>query len=153
MLANKDLYSCLPDGDKATILADLKKHNFDQLPLKDSSDNIIGYVTKAVIIENLNNDKTLSELSELIGADRLVTNGTSVIDAFGEVSRSRFLYVLKGNRISGLVTYSDFDKRPVRILLYSLIGELEHNLIEIIKNQKKEDNYWLDKLSDGAKKM
>ena len=81
----------------------------------------------------------------------MVTNTTSVADAFGALSPSRFLYVIRERAICGLVTYSDFDKRPVRLLLYTLIGEIEHDLIEIIKKQQKNDDYWLSKLSEHSK--
>jgi hypothetical protein len=65
---------------------------------------------------------------------------------------SRFFFVLEGNNLVGLVTYSDLNKSPVRALLFILISKFEFLLLQEIKSHYKDALSWFNKLDSSKQK-
>ena len=76
----------------------------------------------------------------------MISNSVRVVDALHELAECRFLYVIENRRIAGLVTYADCDKRPVRSLLFTLLGEFESRLIRLMGETNSDSDYWMRKL-------
>jgi len=116
---------------------------------EENSDCILGYVSQEHLRKN--HSKSIKGLEQPITHVRLISNATPVTDSIAKIMDSRFLYVLRGTSICGLVTYADFDKRPVRSLLYALISELEKRLIQRMEDEKTSE-YWLGKLNHSGRR-
>jgi hypothetical protein len=54
----------------------------------------------------------------------------------------RFYFVLRGASVSGLVTYSDLDKRPVRTAVFALVNALEQAFLAQVLNAHGADDEW-----------
>lgn len=152
MTRREEFYFCGPGDDKATVYNHMDEEKYDQAPFRVSPDEtrIKGYVLRESLKTELSSTKPLTNMYVPIEYPRLISHSTPVVTALKKIIESRFLYVLKHNEICGLVTYADFDKRPVRLLLYALFAEMESNLIQAMRKAQN-DNYWLDKLNHGQK--
>ncbi len=105
-----------------------------------------GYVLREELKKELDSEKSLEHICHDIHYSKLISSSTPVIIGLKKIINSKFLYVLEQNEICGLVTYSDFDKRPVRLLLYLLFGQMESNLLSAMK-EAHNDVYWMSKLT------
>jgi len=61
------------------------------------------------------------------------------MDAFGPEFMEKFekysvLFVFNVNRLAGVIHFSDYDRKPAMLYLYSLIMEIEKNLRLILRN-------------------
>ena len=132
------------DADRLEVLNQLTADKFDQTPIYDSEEKIRWYVEG----RRLESDRstTVKECLMPLRSEHMVGSGTPVVDVFQELSSQGFLYVLKKNRIVGLITYADVNKRPVRALVYVLLGEIESRLISMMSQASGDSNYWVAKL-------
>jgi hypothetical protein len=135
-------------GDSKDGVLDLMdKEVWDQTPVYDSDGIIRWYVEREDL--RAGTMSTLESYLKQLKTEHIISAETPVVDTFREISVHRFLYVLEGNRIVGLVTYSDLDRRPVRTLLFTLLNELEGKLIELMNRENSSSEYWMGKLEKG----
>lgn len=134
------LDTCEPDANVASVLSDPCLINFDCIPVR-SNGAIIGYVQRAPDAHGLVSDqmKTLEE-SVLVSADLALTQFVPLIPA------KPFRLVLDGVTIRGIVTWSDLQKLPVRLYVFSLVTHLEMLMLYLIKSRKPRGEDWLDLL-------
>ena len=147
------LETCRPDES----VAEVQRRNtsgYDFLPVVegDSEDPaIIGLfrATRSAATPSCGKvvGKCMDSLSEavLIGAD------ASILDFVRGVSARPFRLLVSGERIEGLVSWSDLQKLPVRAALFGLVTGLEMVMSDAIRSRYPTDDDWLGLLSCGRR--
>lgn len=112
--------------------------------IRDSG-QIYGYI--ALDDEKLENfDCLVGTVASPITVDIIVSATMPVLDLIPIFARkSRYLFVLDQNDVNHIVTFSDLDKLPVKICIFSLFMELEAELIEVFSGQTKKYLAYLPK--------
>ena len=139
------LDTCQPDDDIGIILTDQKLTNFDCIPVRDGG-VIVGYVQRE---QNLSGSvrsqmKSIEE-SVLVSADLPLPQYIS------RIHERPFRMVLDGATIQGIVTWSDLQKLPVRLFVFSLVTHLEMVMARSIRRHFPRDEEWLQKISQGRR--
>ena len=121
--------------------------NFTYLPVIDNKNSFIG------VIDILNQSKitTTKKVKDYFYpiSEKLIIGGNStIIDFLKNVENEPFKLVISKSNVSGFVTYSDIQKIPVRVSIFSLITELEIIISNFISNKFHNDD-WMDHLSTG----
>lgn len=133
--------TCTWDSDPISTLNKMNRENYDLMPLRENC-VLVGYVER----KTLEQTKEIKPAFREIMVDRIVSADTRILDMINLFQASRFFFVLEGNKLVGLVTYSDLNKSPVRALLFILISKLEFLLLQRIKSHYKDALSWFNKL-------
>ncbi len=141
--------TCTPSSAVEDVLATLRENDFDQMPVTEG-DGIVGYVLKDDLV--LAHDERAKSVLRPIAMDKLRSSNTSIVTVLPRIVQDRFFFVLHGSEIVGLVTYADFDKRPIRVLLYLLFSNLESSLVRLMKEYDANVSHWLQHLNDKQRR-
>ena len=76
----------------------------------------------------------------------LLAADASILEFVRRADRHPCQLIVRGDRITGLVTLSDLQRLPVRMTLFALLTGFEMTLIEAIKRRFPEDEEWLSHL-------
>ena len=128
-----------------------KYPDYDFIPVKKEG-KIIGVLERNLESENEIADHVEDHLRHLDDGILIESNEYlyELINSFP--STSYFRLVVRGSKIDGIITRSDFLKLPVRVYAFSLISELELLMKRIIQIKwKNNSNGWLDLLSPKRK--
>lgn len=139
---------CGPDELARQVLARMEKNDFDQMPVGNGHD-VREYVLRKDLVSD---EEEVLAFAKKIGPSDLLSADTLVTTALPLVLKNRFYFILKDASIVGLVTFADFDKRPVRVLLYLLFSELESDLLKLLRRHKNSE-YWIGKLPESRQKV
>lgn len=87
-------------------------------------------------------DATTPIRHELSARD-LVSSTTPLLEVLRLMAEHRrgFYFVLQGAHLSGLITYSDLNKRATRAAAFALVNELEEVLVECLEDQDLSDEF------------
>ena len=140
---------CRLDDSLAEIRAANLNPIFDYLPVEGPDGKIVGlfsakrFMNPAGADDELPVRDRLCPLSEadLIGAD------ATILDFVSRV-RPKPLLVVSGERITGLVAWSDLQKLPVRAAVFALVTGFELTMYEAIKAVFPEGDGWRKHLSE-----
>jgi predicted transcriptional regulator len=129
-------FTCAKSDFSATVFRKAKRRDYDTIPFMDSG-RVAGYVPRkeleSKMVEAITNSvKTLTS-RQIVSAD------ATFPELLGVIRDNGLAFVDSSGSIVGLVTLADFNKRPVRILLFGLIMELELQMLERIKSVCKFD--------------
>jgi CBS domain-containing protein len=117
--------------------------SFDQIPVEENG-KIVGVFERGKNITGRVSNQ-LRKLDDSI----LVSSEESLCDFLPLLAQSPYYrLVLKGSKISGIVTRSDVLKLPVRLYGFALVTNLELIMIEIIRNRMPNDEEWLSHISN-----
>lgn len=138
------LDTCRPDDTVEDVLRRPELLDFDCIPVRDSG-HIIGYIQRGPDLSGRVRDQMRPiEESVLVSADLPLTHYMALIP------ERPFRLVLDGVMIRGIVTWSDLQKLPVRLFVFSLITHLEMVMAQYIQDHLGVDE-WLQKISSGRR--
>lgn len=136
-----NLTACTWNTDPISILNQMNRDNYDLMPLRENG-AFIGYVER----KTLKHTKEIKSAYREITVEKIVSANTRILDMISLFQASKFFFVLEGNVLVGLVTYSDMNKSPVRALLFILISKFEFLLLQEIKSHYKGTSSWFSRL-------
>jgi hypothetical protein len=124
------------------VCSDLKKKAFDIAGVSDEENGpVIGYV----FTKELTSGKCIDHKKNF-SKDVLISENTSIINLIKILSASNpFKFVLNGSNVDEIITISDLQKPPVRIVLFGLVNLLEMNLTAIGQKVFPNDE-WIEKI-------
>ena len=143
---------CHPEDSLAQVKSDNANSGFDYLPVEEACQNdIVGLLDaknyassasegdeQALVRDHM---CSLSE-ADLIGAD------ATILDFIKRV-REKPLLVVAGEKIQGLVAWSDLQKLPVRAAIFALVTGFELTMYEAIKAEFPGGDGWQEYLKDS----
>ena len=125
--------------------------NFTYLPVLDNLKNFIGVVNVSDKINDYSNKQTVQKFFQPISEKLIIGGNSSIIDFIKNIEDEPYKLVISKNKVSGFVTFSDLQKIPVRVSIFSLITELEIAISKFISNKFDDDDDWIKLLSKGRK--
>lgn len=131
----------------------IRKMDFDFLPLSDEDGNIVAFTTKDEV-ENADPAAVLKTIAKGIPEENKVPDDLPVIellknDELLDKLRSSLLFVTSGDRVVGIITYADLNKKEIRILFYHLIVEFESTLAHIIQSKYPDPEEFIKTFSES----
>ena len=132
-----------------------KAEVFEELSLSDNSDwfclvkdsfRTYGYFALDYGLDN-NLEQLAGETAVPISTDIIVPNLTSLLDIVDMFLKNYYFVVLQKNQIYDVVCFKDLDKLPFKLCVFSLITELEANMIKLICDSGKPIEYYFKNLT------
>ena len=110
----------------------LSDHGFDQAPVfRDGSP--VGFVIGADL--DMQGGGHIETKMQTLGPEHLVSGESSLERTIRWLAERKFLFVLDGNAITGLMTTADLNKRAGRTYFFLMLAELELVLSELIRQK------------------
>lgn len=112
------------------VLAWMQTCDFDAVGV-ESNGVVNGYVERSHLTRSTAG--LCSDCQQVFHPAELIAISTPLMQLLPLMQHTPRLFVLEGNRVSGIVTYGDLQKAPVRMLLFGLVTLLEMNLLRLIR--------------------
>lgn len=152
-----DLVTCCPH-EKATDVLDrneagngARSEIYDYVPVEDDGE-IIGLFRTRRPANSLPTEwEVVETLMDRLSPQNLIGGDGTILDFVREVDDRPYRLVVSGNGISGLVTWSDLQKLPVRTALFGLITGLELEMTRAIRRWCPSGDAWLEDLGCDAR--
>ena len=120
------LETCKPDDPAMDVQKLMKEEHYDVLGVEQKG-AVVGYV----VHNQLNVGKTTRYMHKFAPGE-FIASTTPLIEVLSLFKDREWLFVLERTEIRSLVTISDLQKPPVRMLLFSLISLLEMQLLQLV---------------------
>ena len=127
-MALDDLWCVQPEWPTATAWAALQERDFDVAPVAEH------VIRRFVLREEL--DGTGGRVRDHalpITADHLVSSDLGLAAGLRLLAQQQFFFVLKGDRISSIVTLADLQRQPVSMVALAFILSAEAGLDRLIR--------------------
>ncbi len=105
----------------------------------------IGYVDLSVEWESP--DANVRSWMQPIPPNQIVSESLPIADLVPLFGECFFYFVLRRNRVTGLVSYLDLDKLPFRLALFSILMGLESEMVAGIRDAERGVEHYLSLLS------
>lgn len=137
------LRCCSPDDSVHEVLRDPSLKGIDCIPVRDKG-GILGVIDRTLGRTELTARESMQPLAECI----LVEASTPLKDFLPKMEGLPFYrLVVKGTSVKGIVTRSDIQKLPVRILAFGAVTHLEMSMARLIESRYPSGKAWLRYLS------
>jgi hypothetical protein len=117
-------------ADVREVLHWMQQQDFDVVGV-ETGNTINGYVQRADLMQYQSGK--CSEYQQIFHPQELVAISTPLMKLLPIFAHTSRLFVLDANQITGIITYGDLQKAPVRMLLFSLVTLLEMNLLRLVR--------------------
>jgi len=124
--------TCSKSDTPAEVHRQAEQGGYDLIPFIDGG-QIAGFVERKELESKMVEPITSSVRP--LTSKLIVSADTTFPELLGVIQQNRFAFVNSSNDIVGLVTLADFNKRPVRILLFGLMMELELQMLKCVKSK------------------
>jgi predicted transcriptional regulator len=133
------LHSASINDDPAEVLNDLVAYDFDVVGVVNKEKEVLGFISK----EQLEGGILITDHNK-IDLNLVVTDSTPIHKLIKLLENRKFVFVMHGNTIDGIVTLADINKPVVRLYLFGIISLFEMHL-----------NYWVEQFhqSEAWKSM
>ena len=121
-------------ADAGEIIAVVEDNGYD-----------IGYVDMSV--EWTNTNANVKSWMQPIPPSQIVAESLPISNLVPLFTNNYYYFVLRQNRISGLVSYMNLDKIPFKLALFATLMDFEAELISGIRNGAKGTKHYLSTLS------
>jgi predicted transcriptional regulator len=148
LIATADLKTCEVDDRIEEVLQDQELQDFDYIPVRDTKGSITGVLVHKEVLQD---QGYVKEAMRQIHPSFLISADESLLSFVAECDITPFCLVVKGRKISGIVTLSDLQKLPVRPVLFMLITSVELLLAEWLRQNYQNEQDWLCKISKSRR--
>ncbi|WP_066172522.1 hypothetical protein [Bacillus marinisedimentorum] len=124
------LARCRSDEPAVDVFDRLDKRQFEVVGIVEQG-SVCGYAKK----EDLLAVNVCGEAKKLFSPRDIITSSMPLIEIFGVLKHSRSTFVLDERRDVYIITRSDLQKIPVRMLLFGLVSLIELHMLRIIRSQ------------------
>lgn len=121
------LEKCKSNEDAKEVQKRMKQNKFDVMGVAENG-RTVGYVRQEEM-----NAKKCGDHYRQFGPDDLISSTTPLKDALRLFQFKAHIFVLERTSISHLVTISDLQKAPMRMLLFGLASLLEMYLLKMVR--------------------
>lgn len=140
----EELFTC-ETSDKVVDVFERNSEEYDYVPVVESSGEIVGILEVREV--SYNSDPLVKDCFKPLNEGDLIGGDASILKFVECADERPYRLVISGGRVAGLVTLSDLQKLPVRVVLFSLLNALEILMSEIIESAIPK-NQWLSYLSE-----
>ena len=150
MTRKAELFTARSGDFAKSVLAEMQEKDFDMAPVYGRSGRVTGYVLKKDL------ERAKSETNSRVGdydrpltLDRILSASTPVLSHLKLWEEHSYYLVNAGNRLTGVVTYADLNRAPVRLVFYTILSEVETKLRRMVRKKMPHDS-WLKHLTAGV---
>lgn len=143
---SETLDTCNLNDDAKNIKNMMMIKDYDVLGVEDNG-IVVGFVVRNELKEG-----NCKEYYRSFSPTELVSESTSLLHTLYIFKENEKIFILEGNRVTKVVTLADFQKPPIRMLLFGLISLLEMHLYRII-NDYFPNETWKKHLSPKRTKL
>ena len=119
---------CCSLGDSAREVEEtLAFRDFDVIGVIDENENVIGYALRKDLKNSI-----INEFARKIELENITSDSTPILELLKILSINPYSFVVKSNKVVGIVTRADINKPIVRIYIFGIISLFELHL-----------NYWI----------
>lgn len=133
----EDIYSCNKNASISDVSKTMADKDFDVLGVVDQDKNVIGYVSKKDLGEI--KDNSIENKFSCFGLKDIAADSTPMPQLLRILSERENCFIIKGNKVVGIVTRADINKPIVRIYIFGIISLLEMHLGYWINEYFKEE--------------
>ena len=126
------------DADAIEVLYWMESKDFDVVGV-ETENRISGYVERSHLIQCQSGK--CRDYQQIFHPQELVAISTPLMKLLPILAQKPRLFVLDSNQVSGIITYGDLQKAPVRMLLFSLVTLLEMNLLRLVRLYYPQDSW------------
>jgi hypothetical protein len=130
------LETCRGEQQAAEVQTYMEQQNFDVMALLEG-DRISSYVCRKRLGQGSCRDNAIA-----IEPREIVSSTTPIIDLLPIMKDRDHLFVLEGIRLESIVTTADFQKPPVRMLLFGLVSLLDMFLLVLVRRHCPELTFY-----------
>jgi hypothetical protein len=141
----EQLESCKADDDASVVATHMNELDFDVAGINDGNETY-AYVERSAL-----GSGSCKDHQQTFHLSELVADSTSLMELLPLMKNSPRFFVLCGNRVDGIVSHSDLQKPPVRMLLFSMLSLLEMVLLRLVQTYYPHDS-WKGKLGGSRLK-
>ena len=143
-----ELRMCNASNRVSEIRARNRDPVFDYLPVNDAGGHLIGLLSNQAIgtASRDGDDARVGDHMDPLSEADLIGAGTPIVDVIGRIRQKPFL-VVSGQKIIGMVAWSDLQKLPVRAALFALVTGFELTMYEAIKRHFGKQDDWTEHLA------
>ena len=134
---------CSPTEPASSVRNRMEQDDFDVMGVR-SADEIEGYL----LLGDLQSSDECGKFLRIISHYDLISSTTPLIEVLPLLKDREWVFLLDGHEITAIVTRSDLQKTPVRLLIFGMISLLEMNLQRLIRSSFQ-GNDWESVLSPG----
>ncbi len=135
--------ACFAEEDAELVRRRMEEAHFDVLGVEVADDVIYGYVERSRLGKG-----PCKHFHKLFHPSELLSASTPLLEVMPLLAEKSRLFVLEHRRVTHIVTRSDLEKAPVRLLLYGLLTLLEMQLANLVRLHYDSDG-WQKVLSKG----
>ena len=146
-IATTPLGFCSADSSVRAVLEAAEWKIFSQIPVRDG-DHTCGVLERA----GCKLEATVRSAMKPLDDSILVAAGAPLTGFLEMAANGPYRLVVDGGKVNGIVTRSDLQKLPVRIVVFTFVTNLELLMAEVIRSQKLDPAGWKQYLSDGRQK-
>lgn len=141
-ITTSPVLGCESDEDIAAVLTKPELVDFDSIPVR-SNGKIVGILRKG---EAHPATGVVRTCMHLLDESMLISADVPLMEFINSDILDRL--VLRGTKIDGIVTRSDFLKLPVRLLAFSMVTHVETLMASVIRKADIAEEIWTRCLSD-----
>lgn len=122
----------------ADILPWMVERDFDVVGI-ETGDRVTGYVERQALV--LAQSGRCGDYQQVFHPAELISISTPLMKLMPILQQTPRLFVLDCNQVSGILTWGDLQKAPVRMLLFGMITLLEMNLLRLVRQYYPQDTW------------
>jgi hypothetical protein len=131
MTPRKDFLFFKSDVKVIVALEKMDRYDHDVAPVTKNGD--MQWFVEREDLRNSDPFLPLRDVAKNISVKHIISEQTKMVDLLGLLAKEEFFFVIGKKELTGIVTCADLNKRPVKMLFYLLISELEARLVDMIK--------------------
>lgn len=129
------LQSCDANEDACAVIESMEASDFDVMGIEEEG-IAYGYVEHSCLITG-----PCRNYQHIFHPSELISESTPLVDLFPILCNAPRVFVLDGNRVTGIITRGDLQKAPVRMFLFALETLLEMFLLNLIQFYYPRDSW------------
>jgi predicted transcriptional regulator len=145
-IATMPLQSCSASDPVMSVLEAEAWMGYSQIPVRDG-DDICGVLERA----GCKRDGTARGAMRFLDESMLIAAGSPLIEFLDLAAGSAYRLVVDGGKVNGIVTRSDLQKLPVRVVVFTLVTNLELLMADVIRCRTAEPSAWKQYLTEGRR--
>jgi CBS domain-containing protein len=127
LVGDRAVYSVDPRRPARVVASEMREQSFDVAPIRDTP------VTHFLCADDaMKHPGSAFDAARLIGVELVVSSSLPLSDAVAALAKHPFLFVLSGDRVTGILTRADLQLTPVSLVTFGFILAFESAIDELI---------------------
>jgi hypothetical protein len=142
--------TCEVSESLAAVVERNRSTRFDFLPvIEPATGRIIGLIEIVPFMQGPVGDRAVGEAMRPLSEENLIGANATILAFVRDADHQKCRLIVSGHEIVGLVGLSDLQRLPVRAALFGVVTYLEIIMADVVRDEFKGSDQWLDRLPAG----